>query len=108
MYVHTSVHHVYYIYTYKGLYMSMPVCRLEYQISSLERELETQKEVSAKAETRLSELLEKLDAAPKQEVLDRYKEEVEKLTGEVGGVKEALKEWGFYLIHASLGFPCYN
>ncbi len=68
------------------------ICRLEFSVSSLERELEAQKEVAAKAETRLSELLGKLEAAPKQEVLDRYKEEVDKLTQEVGGVREDLKE----------------
>ena len=68
------------------------LCRLQYQAASLEREVETQKEACAKAELRLGEALGRLEAAPKQEVLDRYKEEVEKLTQEVGGVKESLKE----------------
>ena len=61
-------------------------------MTSLEKDLETQIEARVGAESRLSELQDKYEAAPKQEVLDRYRQEVEKLTQEVGGAKDMLKE----------------
>ena len=61
-------------------------------MSSLEKEVRSQEASRVRAETQLTETLGKYEAAPRQEVVERYKEEVEKLTQEVGGVKETLKE----------------
>ena len=61
-------------------------------MSSLEKEVLSHDSLRVKAEGQLSEVLARYEATPKQEVLDRYKLEVEKLTQEVGGVRETLKE----------------
>lgn len=61
-------------------------------MSSLEKEVLTHEASRTRAENQLTETLGKYEAAPKQEVVQRYKEEVEKLTQEMGGVKETLRE----------------
>ena len=62
-------------------------------MSSLEKEVETQQLARAKAETQLSEALERFEAAPKQQVVERYQEELDRLTQEVGGARDTIKEY---------------
>jgi predicted nucleic acid-binding Zn-ribbon protein len=61
-------------------------------VSSLEKELSSQQVARVQVESQLREALERYEAAPKQQVLDRYQEELERLTQEVGGARDNIKE----------------
>ena len=52
--------------------MPFDLHRLEYQVSSLEKELLLSQQNVVRAETQLTEVQSKYDATPKQEVIDRY------------------------------------
>lgn len=45
--------------------------RLEYQLSSLEKEVEIKQQTAVKFETQLAEVQTKYEATPKQEMIDR-------------------------------------
>ncbi len=52
--------------------MTLDLYRLEYQVSSLEREISLSQQNAVRAETQLAEVQGKYEATPKQEVIDRY------------------------------------
>lgn len=58
--------------TFYSFIVLVPHCRLEYQLSSLEKEVELKQQAAVKFETQLAEVQTKYEATPKQEVIDRY------------------------------------
>ena len=67
-------------------------CRLELQVSSLEKETESKQQALLKAESQLTDLQTKYEATPKQEVVDRLREDLKLVTEELHQTKSSLSE----------------
>lgn len=61
-------------------------------MSSLEKNCDAKQESIDKAEVKYSVLLAKYEAAPKVEVMDKYRADVERLTDELKEVKDMMNE----------------
>ena len=66
--------------------------RLEVQVSALEKEIETKQQSLTKMEGQMTELQNKYEATPKQDVLERLKEDVKQLTEELQLTKNSVAE----------------
>ena len=69
-----------------------PLSRLELQVSSLEKEVESKQQALVKTEGQLTELRTKYEATPKQEVMERLREDVKQLTEELHQAKSSMTE----------------
>ncbi len=95
--MHARVYVCVYMYVRTNVYFKPPHLisypyRLQLQISSLEKELGVRELVVSKTETQLQDVMSRHEAAPRQEVVERYREEVERMTQEIDTTRESLKE----------------
>ena len=77
---------------------SFPLPRLELQVSSLEKDVESKQQALTKTEGQLTDLRTKYEATPKQEVMERLREDVKQLTEELQQTKNSITEWVWDLV----------
>ena len=70
----------------------MVMFRLQDQLNMLEKELESRQGAINMVEDKYRELLSKLEAAPKKELMDNYIADVERLTKELREANDMLNE----------------